>query len=231
MDLGDRMKEYENISRIKLVKRLPIIIRLDGKSFHTVTRGLDKPFDKKMTKIMNWVTLALTGQIQGSVFGYTQSDEISLLLHPWNNFESQAWFDNNIQKIVSISAGYASSWFNMMWNNEFDYSPTSNEVAVFDSRVFVLPYEEVVNYFIWRQQDAIRNSVQALGQAHFSHKQLHKKNIPTIKKMLLEDGIDWETLPNHLKFGTSIIDEKIDLDTPSFVLDRGYIEETMFPIT
>ena len=225
--LGDRMKEYENAYRIKMPKKLPIIIRLDGKAFHTLTRSMEKPFDLKFVKIMNWIAMSVTAKIQGAVFGYTQSDEISILIYPWRKPESESWFDNNIQKMVSISAAYASSWFNLMFQTEYGYDPS--DVQVFDSRVFVLPDEEIINYFIWRQNDIIRNSVQMLGQAHFSSKQLHGKKIDEVKEMLIsEKNLDWHNLDNHFKYGTSIKNGETDLNTPIFSNDRRYIGSTVW---
>lgn len=174
-ELGTLMKEYyEGIPRIKLYKRMPVIIRLDGKAFHTFTKGFDKPFDEIFAKTMKQTAKALYESIQGCVFGYTQSDEISLVLVDYQNHNSQAWFDYEIQKMTSISASMAGKFFNKYFiENEEEnfvtktyvaenmYACTINDIekyhkysmkynrADFDSRVFNLPFSEVTNYIYW----------------------------------------------------------------------------------
>lgn len=230
LTLGERMKtNYEYTFRQYLPKRLPIIMRLDGKAFHTFTRGLEKPFDEKLIKTMEWVAMNTTDYIQGSVFAYTQSDEISILIYPWTELNSECWFNGNIQKMVSVSAAYTSVWFHKMWslNTSLEFE------ALFDSRVFVIPESEVVNYFIWRQEDWIRNSVQMLGQSQFSHKQLQGKNNLKIKEMLKNNkNIDWDELDNNLKYGSYIKKNnegkfKIYRNTPLFKENRQLIENTI----
>lgn len=188
--LGDRMKRYEQATRTTLTPRTPVIIRCDGKAFHTLTRGLPA-FDQEFGRVMAATTEALCGQVQGCVFGYVQSDEISLLLHTYKRFASSAWFDGQVQKIVSVAAGIASSEFTDMYCKK----------AVFDARAFVLPECEVSNYFIWRQQDCIRNSVQMMARSKFSHKQCHGKNVDELKAMLAENGTPWDDLAPHWKYG------------------------------
>ena len=167
--LGDRMKgAYENKYRLYLPERIPVIIRLDGKAFHTFCRGLKKPFDDLFISVMQDTMLDLCKNISGCKLGYVQSDEISLLLVQTKE-ESQPWFDNNIQKIVSVSASMATLYFNknferrvfeLMENYAKDKSDYTEEelkyvdkldskiyTAMFDSRVFVIPKEEVNNYF------------------------------------------------------------------------------------
>jgi tRNA(His) guanylyltransferase len=142
LTLGGRMKEYyENAYKIVLPWRMPLLLRLDGKSFHTLTRHTEKPFDHNIIESMDETACRLMSDIQGAELAYIQSDEISILLYPWKGQDSQPWFANELQKIVSISAGIASAMF----------SEHYGEFAVFDSRAFVLPEYEVVNYFLWRQ--------------------------------------------------------------------------------
>lgn len=192
--LGDRMKEnYENRYRFQLTRRTPVIMRLDGKAFHTLTRGCEKPFDEGFISIMRSTAMHLCQNIQGVKCCYVQSDEISLLLTDFDKLTTDAWFDYNIQKMTSISAAMASTHFSRNW--------WSLSIALFDSRVFNVPKEDVCNYFIWRQNDWIRNSVQMLAQAHYSQKQLHKKGIPAMHEMLYEKGVNWATLQDHLKNG------------------------------
>ncbi|MEM4260957.1 MAG: tRNA(His) guanylyltransferase Thg1 family protein, partial [Candidatus Woesearchaeota archaeon] len=150
--IDDRMKRYENVNRYSLIRRTPVIIRLDGKAFHSFTKDLDKPFDEDLHNTFKQTVFYLVSQIQGAVFAYTQSDEISILLRDWDTLTTDAWFDYNIQKMASVSASIVTAKFNMLWHK-------SNKIAFFDSRVFNLPKEEVCNYFIWRQQDATKNSI------------------------------------------------------------------------
>ena len=259
--LGDRMKQYEYVTRNYLTRKLPVIIRIDGKAFHSFTRGLKKPFDDIFVKSMQDTMKYLCENIQGCVLGYTQSDEITLVLVDYQSREASAWFDNNIQKMVSVSASMATLAFNnAFWDNSANYL-NENQIndmefiemmykklwkAMFDSRVFTLPKEEVVNCLIWRQQDATRNSIQSVGQANFSHNQLHGKNCSDIQDMLmLEKGINWNDFPTHLKRGSCCIKKPfvinegteqeairskwvIDMDIPIFTQDKEYINKLIF---
>lgn len=193
--LGDRMKaNYENRTRFCLTRRTPVILRLDGRAFHTLTKFCSKPFDLKFSDSMRRTTEALCSDIQGARFAYTQSDEISLLLTDFDNLTTEAWFDYNIQKVVSVSAGIASAQFSQ------EFGPR----GVFDCRAFNIPEAEVANYFIWRQKDWIRNSVQMLGQAHFFHGQLQGKSLPDIHEMLHQEGVNWVDLPKRWKNGQMV---------------------------
>ncbi len=197
--IGNRMKEnYENRYRLYLTRRTPVIIRLDGRAFHTLTRNL-KPFDKDFSDIMNNAATFLCQEIQGAKCAYIQSDEISILVTDFDTLTTDAWFDYNIQKMTSISAGLASAYFS---SNYSDW--IGKQIVVFDSRVFNIPKEEVCNYFIWRQLDWIRNSVSMLAQANFSHKELQGKNQPAMHEMLHEKGINWTNLNPRWKNGTFI---------------------------
>lgn len=227
--LGDRMKCYENVSRQSLTRRTPVIIRVDGKAFHTLTRGMDRPWDARLVGWMHEAALSMCTHIQGARLAYVQSDEISVLLVDYQSLETQAWLDNGIQKMASVSASIATMAF-----NRADGSPGN---ALFDSRVFNLPREEVTNYFIWRQQDATRNSIEMLGQAHFSHKQLHGVNCDQIQeKLWQEHGINWNDTPTWLKRGACVVREtisigdtmrskwKVDYEIPVFTKSREYTE-------
>ena len=245
-DLGKRMKEnYEGISKLRLTRRTPVIIRLDGKAFHTFTKGLKKPFDEILMKTMQDTMLALCSTVQGCVLGYTQSDEITLVLVDYKKFNSSAWFDNELQKLVSISASLATLAFNKYFHhNTLDANLSMEEEdlyaskfmnAIFDSRAFNIPKEEVANCILWREFDAERNSVQMVGQANFSHKELQKKSCADIKKMLIEQkGINWDELPTDKKHGCCAIrkDGKwvIDHDTPMFLAEnKKYIDNLLKP--
>jgi len=195
--IGNRMKEnYENRYRFQLTRRTPVIIRLDGKAFHTFTKGLEKPFDLTLHRTMVETTKFLIEQIQGAKLGYTQSDEISILVTDYDYFETEAWFDYNIQKLTSVSSSLATGMFNFV--SPFD------KIGYFDSRVFNIPKEEVMNYFLWRFQDWRRNSIQLLGQSLFSHKELHKKNQHEIIEMCKTKGHDWNALPDVWRYGTLV---------------------------
>jgi len=187
--LGDRMKNnYEGRYRIQLPRRTFSVIRIDGKAFHSYTKkiGTAKPYDFDLMDRMNMTTKFLCENIQGAALGYVQSDEISIVLTDFSKPETDAWFDGNVQKIVSISASMATGFFNSYKN------PKPEVIANFDARVFVIPDPvEVVNYMIWRYQDWTRNSIQMLARAHFSHKELQSKHISDIHDMLHERDINW----------------------------------------
>lgn len=193
--IGNRMKNnYENRYRFKLTRRTPVIIRLDGKSFHTLTRKCMKPFDLVFQNAMERTAMFLCAEIQGCKCAYIQSDEISLLLTDFDKLETDAWFDYNLQKITSISSGFASVVFTKIYN----------KFGIFDSRAFNLPKEEVCNYFIWRQKDWFRNSIQMLSQKYYSSKELHCKNTKDMHEMLHEKNINWSKLENVWKNGSFI---------------------------
>jgi len=273
--LGDRMKNYyEAIPNTKLVRRMPVIIRIDGKAFHTFTRGFNKPYDIVLSNAMIRTMKDLCSNIQGCVFGYTQSDEITLVLVDYNRLETSAWFDYKIQKMCSVAASMATAYFNKNFASEvfeykqslFKYTPyhpdtevfekykifknnidTAKNVAVkyeqrieknlamFDARCFNIPKEEVCNCLIWRQQDATRNSIEMLGRAYFSDKELHKKNCSNIQDMLMETHkVNWNDIETRFKRGCSCYKDKddfdnsiwiIDFDMPILTQDRNYVEK------
>lgn len=245
-DLGDRMKEnYESRSQFKLIRRMPVIIRLDGKAFHTFTKGFDKPFDEALCEAMADTTKYLCENIQGCVLGYTQSDEITLVLVDYQNLNSEAWFDYKVQKLCSVSASMTTLCFNenLKYYSEEYYDPFDNDDynkayhdfitgkthAYFDSRCFNIPKEEVTNCLIWRQKDATRNSISSVGQYYFSPKELNGKSSSDIQDMLMkEKQVNWNDLPIKYKRGICCIKtengwEK-DYQIPIFTQDRNYIE-------
>lgn len=269
-DLGNRMKEYyENIPKTKLMRRCPVILRIDGKAFHTFTRGFQKPFDEVLIKAMQETMKYLCENIQGCVLGYTQSDEITLVLVDYKKFTSQAWFDYEVQKMCSIAASTTTMAFNKFFRDNVgdylyenydeqylaDYIETlQNAVdkgAMFDCRCFNIPKEEVTNCIYWRQLDASRNSIQMVGQANFSHKELQNKSCNDIQDMLMvQKGINWNDLPiyqkrgsccvrNHMisePYGNRMLDKNagenewiIDKNIPIFKgEDRKYIDDLVF---
>ena len=213
-DIGTRMKEnYENRYRFYLTRRTPVIIRLDGKAFHTLTKDCEKPFDLDFNTSMVYTAAQLVADIQGAKIAYVQSDEISILLTDYDNLDTEAWFDYNLQKIVSVSAAMATSKF-----TECYLFPGDTREALFDARAFNIPRDEVSNYFIWRQQDWIKNSVQMLARAHFSHKALLGKNQQAMITMLEKIGVRWNELPELLKNGTFLIKALSGMLTETFKL-------------
>lgn len=223
----NRMKSnYENRSKTFLTRRTPVIIRLDGKAFHTYTKGLKKPFDEGLIEDMEATTKFLCENIQGVKLGYCQSDEISLLLTDYETLDTQAWFDYNVQKIVSISASIATAKFNELrlirnctgWRRNEDNSETLsfdlpfNILATFDSRAFNIPKEEVANYFLARQKDAVKNSIAILAQSLYSPKELHKKNQSDMQELCWQKGHNWNDLNYKKKRGCTIIKVEKQLD-------------------
>lgn len=249
--IGDRFKEYyENRSKTYLTRRSNVIVRIDGCHFHNYCRGLQKPFDPIFIKTMQQTTKALCENIQGCKIGYVESDEISLLLTDYDTLQTDAWFDYSVQKICSVSASMATLFFNKYWQkNVEEFSCTDEEYyevlkkkselgAYFDARAFNLPKEEVTNYFIWRQNDATRNSIQSLAQANFSQKQIHSLNNSQLQDKLHEEkGINWNDCKTVEKRGSCVIhvfDKSInrsrwivDEEIPVFTQNRDYIENIL----
>lgn len=279
--LGDRMKRYESVPKNFLTRRTPVIIRVDGKAFHTFTRGMKKPFDEVLMKTMKETMKYLCENVQGCVLGYTQSDEITLVLTDYATLTTDAWFGYNVQKCVSIVASMATMAFNKHfaesvreeanvftneWLDDDEFNPNyKNEElrrlwsihkkaqgkgAMFDARIFNLPKEEVCNCLIWRQQDATRNSIQSVGQAYFSHKELNNKTCNNIQEMLWQEhGINWNDFSVECKRGSCCIKERdevsiensktgesetvsrskwvIDTNIPIFTKERGYVENLL----
>ena len=216
-DLGDRMKfNYENRTRYYLPRRTNTIIRIDGKAFHTFTRNLKKPFDNVLIDAMNYATIKLCENIQGSVLGYTQSDEISILLQDYKKITTDAWFDGNIQKITSISASMCTAYFNDFFKSKID----TDKWGIFDSRAFVIPdIIEVENYFIFRQKDCVRNSISMVAQSLYSHKELNKKSQRDIQEMIFQKGENWNDEHSWVKRGRFIIKDNNGWNIQSKTID------------
>ena len=217
--LGERMKKYENITRYYLSPKSYVLARLDGHSFYTYTKKLNKPFDEGFVNDMNKTAVYLCEKLQNVKFAYVQSDEISILLHE-DGINSETWFDNNIQKMASVSSSIATPKFNQLRtiNNLFNIpkSELFNAVryideiplAEFDSRFWTVPsIIEVYNYFIWRQRDCEKNSISSVAQSLYSHKELENKNSLDKQELLLRKDIDWNDYDPALKRGRFI--EKI----------------------
>ena len=230
--LGDRMKEfYEDRTRIKLPRRTFTIIRIDGKAFHTYTKGLERPFDEGLIEDMNATTAYLCKNIQGAKFGYVQSDEISLVLTDFDDLGTHAWFDNNLQKMVSVAASMATAEFNKlrlkryMENSMIFLEPEDIgkfKMAEFDARAFQIPFiDEVENYFIWRQQDAVRNSISSVAQSLYSTKELHGVKTDGMQELIFQKGINWNDYDFRKKRGAVIakVEVPVLVKTKEFVND------------
>ena len=213
--LSTRMKEnYENRTKTYLTRRTPTIIRLDGCCFKNYTKSLNKPFDEGLIEDMQETTKFLCENIQGCKMGYTQSDEITLVLTDYDKIETSAWFDYSVQKMTSISASLATAKFNQLRLKREAFDSTlrgagnlcNMTLAFFDSRVFQIPEkEEVVNCLIWRQRDAENNSVAMLAQSLYSPTELHKKNGSDMQEMCFQKGYNWNDLHFSKKRGSFII--------------------------
>lgn len=212
------------------MRRCPVAIRIDGKAFHTFTRGFQKPFDEVLIKSMQQTMKYLCENIQGCVLGYTQSDEITLILVDYKKLTSSAWFDYEVQKMCSIAASMTTMTFNRAFaKNVGDYCTYNYECmdnthenyehilslavdkgAMFNARCFNIPKEEVTNLVYWRQLVSSRNSIQMLGQANFSHSELQNKSCNDIQDMLMmQKGINWNDLPVYQKRGSCCVRNKI----------------------
>ena len=250
-DLGVRMKTfYEQIPKTKLMRRCPVAIRIDGKAFHTFTTGFHKPFDEVLIKSMQETMKYLCENIQGYVLSYTQSDEITLILVDYKKLTSSAWFDYEVQKICSIAASMATMAFNKFFADNVEKEILSNsdkegnvvddnleiihinhvhsmrKGAMFDARCFNIPKEEVTNLVYWRQLDASRNSIQMVGQANFSHKELQNKSCNDIQDMLMtQKGINWNDLPTYQKRGSCCVRNKIVIESDG-VMETAQLRDT-----
>lgn len=233
-DIGTRLKEnYEEVTQYKLTRRMPVAIRLDGKAFHTFTKGFSKPFDQSLKNAMERIALYLCKNIQGCKLAYTQSDEITLILTDYDTIETDAWFGYKLQKMCSIAASAATLYFNKFfaeeaeeyhyqvedWKEIFLDSKKAEAIdqahcralergAMFDARCFNVPKEEVANLIVWRWMDAKRNSIQMVGQANFSHKELQGKTCADIIEMLntREDAMaPWDYYSDSYRFGSLLV--------------------------
>lgn len=265
--LGDRMKNfYEDRFRYYLPRRAYTIIRVDGKAFHSYTKGLSRPFDFGLISDMDQTAAYLCKNIMGAKFAYVQSDEISVLLTDFDDLSTHAWFDNNLQKMASVASSMATAKFNELRlkrnlkiiedirrPDEPFLDLDKQKLAMFDARVFQIPSAmEVENYFIFRQQDATRNSISSVAQSMFSHKELHGKSTDEMQEMIFQEGINWNDylyrekrggvvskvevkVPNVNKLeaveSTNITPEKMfttrtkweTVETPIFTKDRGFL--------
>lgn len=181
--LSDRMKDYERETRLELPRKTFSVIRVDGRSFHTWTRALERPYSGRMLYAMAEATKALCQEVSGAVLGYTQSDEISIVYQDFVGKHAEPWFGGVVQKVASVSASIATAAF-------AEQFPDATSHAHFDSRVFSLPTtSEVANYLVWRQRDAQKNAISMLADQHYSHQELLGKNVEERITMLREKGV------------------------------------------
>lgn len=240
-DIGDRFKDYESCWDFTLPRRLPLIIRVDGRAFHGLK--LAKPFDSEFFAAMEATAHALCAEIQGARWAFFQSDEISIVARDDMSLQTQPWLGKRLSKMLSLSAACATAEFNDVRHKSARWADECvRSTRQFDARAFVLPsLDETINYCIWRQQDATRNSVQMAAHATFSHKQLHLKDQDDMKAMLLEAGKPWDDTPAHFKRGaivSQIVVERVVPQTgqtcerrewrthhepPIFTQDREYL--------
>jgi tRNA(His) guanylyltransferase len=226
--LGDRMKDIESRTRYMLPRRVYTLIRIDGKAFHTYTKGCDKPFDLKLKSAMQITTKQLCENIQGCKIGYTQSDEITLLLTDFDDINTCAWFDGNLQKISSVTASLATGFF----NRERAYQETTNfyTPAFFDARVWTTsdPWE-AYNTFLWRQKDATKNSIQMVARSLASHKECEGKNFSQLNELIFTKGKNFNDYDTDSKRGAFIIKDEngwnIDKEPPILSEDKNYFFE------
>ncbi len=213
MDLDVRMKAYEATFRDVLPVRMPAVIRLDGKAFHTLTRNCERPFDMRVWQSLVDATGALMEEIPARM-AYQQSDEVSLLLIDYNRFDTQQWFGGIVQKMVSVAASIMGVEFTSRFGHK----------GFFDARVFVVPERDIKNYFVWRQQDAMGNAVSMAAQAAFSPKQLHGKHSTEMIEMLKEKGIDFLKYPECFRRGTIVTKDQF-VQAPVFSKTKDVLEK------
>ena len=236
--LDSEMKEWEHKYRRVIDPSEYVILRIDGRAFHTFTRGLDKPFDSSLKDSMVYTAEALAKEIQGVRLVYTQSDEISVLITSWKdgafNPKPELPFGGVEAKLVSLSASIATTAFNW-YGGTLGWSK-----ANFDSRVFTFPGTEegrelVGRYFLWRHRDTVKNSVSMAASAHFSHKELHQKSVADRLMMLQQKGVNWEdAYPASLKYGTYLYPATIQLTSDTgeeYLRSRWYTTSPKNPMS
>lgn len=195
MTLADRMKRYEHTYRQYLPRRTYTLLRLDGRAFHSYTRGLHRPFDPSLLAAMNATAQALCKEITGTRFAYVQSDEISLLVTDFQSESTEPWMAGNVAKVLSLSAACATA--------EFNTHRVAQGLALFDSRVWTMSDPvEVMNYFIWRQRDCVKNSITMTASAYCSHKELEGLNSDQRQELVFQKhGVNWNNIDVGLKQG------------------------------
>lgn len=208
MNLGDRIKRYESVTRYIATQRTPLIVRVDGRAFHTFTKKMDKPFDRGLMVAMAAAAKSVADDMQGFKAAYIQSDEATFCLTDYDELTTQGWFDYNLSKIISISAS-------LMSVNLIKYLGCK-ETPVFDSRAFNVPVDDVANVFLWRAKDWERNSLQMYSRAFYSHKELIGKNRESMHEMLYQKGKNWATdLTSMERNGTFLLQTEAGIEMNS----------------
>jgi len=219
LEIGNRFKTYESVSAWTMTKRVPVILRIDGRAFHTITRKrFGKAWSMEFVEQMIETAKTVKKDIQGCTFCYCQSDEISFLLTDYRTIGTDAWFGYDARKMISISASLASAVFSRLHGKN----------VCFDSRVFSVPQDDVTNYFIWRQIDATRNAIQMAGREHFSHEDLKRKSCNVIQEMLFQKGINFDKYPVVRKRGFCIVNNEVDLNIPIFSKKRDFVDQHVY---
>lgn len=237
--LSTRMKEnYEHRTRYYLPRRTNIIARYDGKAFHSYTKYCQKPFDDSLMSYMDAAGIALCEEIQGAKCCYIQSDELNVLITDYDDITTEAWFDNNIQKICSVGASIATGGFyrarltdllNQAYRNKYCWQSQealqAEKIPNFDGRCFSIPdLVEVANYFNWRNKDWLRNSVSMLCRSYYSHKEMEGKSVSDMHEMLYAKNVNWNNLAPKYKRGRLILRKKYLTENPNAKI-KGTDEE------
>ena len=202
--LGDLMKSYEaRGTSAKAMKGLPLLARLDCRSFHSFTKGLKRPYDERLSKCMIETTKFLVEETHACV-GYTQSDEISLAWFVDAKGDSEYLFDGKFSKLNSVLAALASVKFMKLI---LEHVPEkAMQTPVFDCRTWQVPTLDLAaDAFLWREFDATKNSISMAAHAYFPHKSLQGLNGSEKQERLwAEKGINWNDYPIFFKRGTYV---------------------------
>lgn len=243
--MGDWCKWLErNFSPDVMIPTLPVIIRLDGNNFSKWTIGLDKPFDEKLNQLMKETVQHLV-QETNAIVGYTQSDEITLIIYS-SDRKTAIYNDGKKQKILSKLTAKCVNFFN---ERRKELLPNHKKTAVFDCRIYQTPtLHDACVQLLWRENDATKNSISMLAQSHFSHDSLENMNGSQMQdRLMLEKGVNWNDLPAKYKRGTYVKRIKTckpfteaELATlpmmhnarknPDLIIERSVIKEIEYPI-
>lgn len=236
--IGDRMKtNYERVTQHHLIRRMPVIVRVDGRAFHTFTKNCKRPYDSDLMKCMNALAEFLVQGVQNAKLAYCQSDEVSLLLTDYDEIATEQFFAGGVQKIASVTASMATCAFNTYAHfrqiselSHWEKLPFGHFAAQFDSRCFNVPENDVVNYFVWRQRDAERNSIQMYAQSCFPQSRLQGLNCSQLQELLWsEAAVNWNDADTWTKRGWCVYRDTsgnvlTDFEIPVFSQDRNYVE-------
>jgi len=228
-EFGDRMKEYEAVPKRQLMRRIPVIIRVDGKAFHSFCKRFEKPHDEFLHDTLNSVMQHLCQNIQGAKFAERHSDEISILVTDYDRIGTSAFFDYEVDKINSVVASMTSTVFckHLMAGHSLNFN---EQWPNFDCRCFNIPEHEIPNYLWWRMGDGKRNSISMLAQSKFSHKELMNKSCNEMQEMLYQKQINWANLPQGQKIGYICIRRKRNKPIPAGPNEGQIVERSVWEI-